>query len=148
MNKKKKAIIVDLDGTLADIRVRLKHIQGPKKDWKKFHASIETDELHEWCREIVNRMASDHTIILVSGRVDTLKKETEKWLEKYEVKWHELHMRPHADHRPDTTLKREIYQQHIEDKYEIFFVLEDRTSVVNMWRSLGLRCLQVAPGDF
>jgi hypothetical protein len=65
---KPKAIIVNLDGTLADIRVRLKHLHGEKKDWKSFNASIETDELHEWCREIIMRFASDHQIVIVLGR--------------------------------------------------------------------------------
>ena len=32
--------------------------------------------------------------------------------------------------------------------YNVKFVLDDRNRVVEMWRSLGLTCLQVADGDF
>lgn len=145
---KQKALIVDLDGTLADIRVRLKHLEGKKKDWKSFHKSIETDELHEWCREIMVRFAPDHKIIIVSGRIDDLKKETEEWMQKHEVPYHEIFMRKSSDHRPDTTMKLEIYKKHIKDKYSIVFVLEDRQKVVDMWRGEGLTVLQCAPGDF
>ena len=33
-------------------------------------------------------------------------------------------------------------------KYSASIVLDDRKQVVDMWRSLGLTCLQVADGDF
>ncbi len=33
-------------------------------------------------------------------------------------------------------------------KLFIEYVLDDRTQVVDLWRSLGLTCLQVAYGDF
>lgn len=145
---KKPAIIVDLDGTLADIRVRLKHLEGESKDWKKFHATIETDELHEWCREIVNRMARDHMILIVSGRPESLKEETEEWLRRFDVRWDHLFMRPVHDHRPDQILKLEIFHRFIRDEFHVLFVLDDRSKVVNMWRDQGLVCLQCAPGDF
>lgn len=148
MKKKKKAIIVDLDGTLADIRVRLKHLEGKKKDWKSFNKTIETDEIHEWCREILVRFADDHKIILVSGRVEDLMEETESWLEKYEVPYDELYLRASQDHRPDTVVKLEIYKEFIKDRFHIVFVLEDRRKVVDMWRGEGLVVLQCAPGDF
>ncbi|MFP5384905.1 MAG: hypothetical protein ACLGHN_02415 [Bacteriovoracia bacterium] len=146
--KKNKALIVDLDGTLADIRVRLKHLQGKKKDWKSFHKSIETDELHEWCREIMIRFADEFKIIIVSGRVDDLKEETIQWLEKHEVPYDVRFMRRSKDHRPDTTMKLEIYEKEIKDKFQVLFVLEDRQKVVDMWRGEGLTVLQCAPGNF
>jgi uncharacterized HAD superfamily protein len=145
---KQKALIVDLDGTLADIRVRLKHIEGAKKDWKSFNKSIETDDLHEWCREIVKRFSVDHKIIIVSGRIDSLIKETEQWLKKFEVPFDEIYLRPATDHRSDTVVKKEIYEKMIMDKYHVVFVLEDRQKVVDMWRGEGLVVLQCAQGNF
>jgi hypothetical protein len=145
---KKPAIIVDLDGTLADIRVRLNHLHQTPKDWDSFHATLETDELHPWCREIVNRMAKDHLIIIISGRVESLRTQTENWLQEFNIKWDHLFMRPQGDHRPDYLLKKEIFDNFISDEFTILFVLEDRTQVVQMWRGLGLTCLQCASGNF
>ena len=145
---KEKAIIVDLDGTLADIRVRLKHLQGAKKDWKSFNKSIETDELHDWCREIIVRFANDHKIIIVSGRTDELMKETHEWLKKYQVPYHELFMRRKNDFRSDYIIKKEIFESNIRDSYAVVFVLDDRQTVVDMWRGEGLIVLQCAPGNF
>jgi hypothetical protein len=57
-------------------------------------------------------------------------------------------MRETGDRRKDSIIKKEIFDRHIRDVYNIEFVLDDRNQVVELWRSLGLTCLQVADGDF
>jgi hypothetical protein len=57
-------------------------------------------------------------------------------------------MREAGDSRKDSIVKQELYERHIKPSYDVFVVLDDRNQVVDMWRSLGLVCLQVAPGDF
>lgn len=146
---KKKAIIVDLDGTLANISHRRHFVEDKKKkDWKRFNATILNDELHVWCREIMNRMGTDHTIIIVSGRTDALKADTLIWLQKHEVKFDEIHMRKDKDNRDDRIVKKEIYETLIRPEYDVLFVLDDRAKVVAMWREEGLVCLQCDFGDF
>jgi phosphoserine phosphatase len=34
------------------------------------------------------------------------------------------------------------------DRTHVLFIVEDRSSVVEMWRQQGFVCLQCAPGDF
>jgi hypothetical protein len=57
-------------------------------------------------------------------------------------------MRSTGDHRQDSIIKQEIYQQQICGQYNIKLVLDDRQQVVDMWRDLGLTVFQVAAGDF
>jgi hypothetical protein len=57
-------------------------------------------------------------------------------------------MRKKGDRREDYLVKEEIYKNHIDQIYNVMFVLEDRKQVVDMWRRLGLTCLQCAPGEF
>ena len=57
-------------------------------------------------------------------------------------------MRKEKDYRQDAIIKQEIYENEIEGKYNIHFVLDDRDQVVAMWRKKGLTCLQVDYGDF
>lgn len=57
-------------------------------------------------------------------------------------------MRPEGDERKDSIVKQEIYEKYIKDRYNVRFVLDDRNQVVDMWREVGLKVLQVAPGDF
>lgn len=145
---KKKAIIVDLDGTLADITHRRKFVEGKTKDWKNFNRNIIKDDLNSWCAEIIRRMIPDHHVLLVSGRTDDLKQETTDWLKKHSVPFTDLMMRPEKDYRDDTVVKREIYEEKIKPFYDVLFVIDDRAKVVKMWRETGLVCLQCDWGDF
>jgi Straboviridae polynucleotide kinase len=47
-------------------------------------------------------------------------------------------------------IKEELKRQGIQeyDLAQILCVFDDRQKVVDMWRSLGQACFQVAPGDF
>jgi len=54
-------------------------------------------------------------------------------------------MRKGGDRRPDTIVKHEILRRFFEKK-DILFVV-DRPSVVEMWRSEGLVCLQCNPHE-
>ena len=85
---------------------------------------------------------------MVTGRDATFRQVTSDWLSKNQIFYNQLLMRPEGDKRRDDLVKRELYDQHIKDKYNVLFVLDDRDRVVAMWRSLGLTCLQVALGDF
>ena len=57
-------------------------------------------------------------------------------------------MRAVGDSRPDPVIKLELFNEHVHDRYDVRVVRDDRNSVVDLWRSMGLTCLQVAPGDF
>lgn len=135
------AIICDIDGTLAH------NVSGRSPyDWHRVGEDVVDEAIWRILREL-----SDYTmvgIILVSGRDAICAPETTRWLEENGVHWDHLHMRPVGDNQKDSIIKERIYREHIEGKYNVLFVLDDRKQVVDMWRSLGLKCLQVQPGDF
>jgi hypothetical protein len=87
-------------------------------------------------------------VILMSGREDKFRPETERWLNANDVVYSMLLMRKTGDFRKDAIVKRELYETHIKGKYQVFFVLDDRDQVVTMWREQGLVVFQVADGDF
>lgn len=150
----RKAIIVDIDGTLADIGERRKHLEGPKKNWVAFSQGMENDKPNEWCFELCEAMwMSDYdlTIIFCTGREEKYRELTEKWIEDYgsdNFGLQKLFMRADGDYRKDAIIKKEIYEREIKDKYEVIFCVDDRQQVVDSWRELGLVCLQCAKGDF
>ena len=134
------AIICDLDGTLAIIDHR-----------NPFDASTcEEDELNGPIADIVKLYHSNgHRIILLSGRTDNYKEQTERWLLKHEIPYDLLLMRKHGDSRKDATIKKEIVENNIRGQFFVKFVLDDRNQVVDMWRNeMGYACLQVNYGDF
>ena len=135
-----KALICDLDGTLAILKGR-----------NPFDASTcEEDKLNIPVATLIrNYYQMGFKIILISGREEKSRKMTETWLKKYEIPFEELYMRKEADFRKDSVIKREIYDENIFSKLQIEFVLDDRNQVVDMWRNeVGLPCFQVNYGDF
>ena len=144
---KQPCLMIDLDGTLADISNRRKFLSD-NKDWEKFFQNIHQDDLNRWCFEIINRFKNDHKIILVTGRMEKYSAETEKWLRVHNVHYDILHFRKDEDFRPDQAVKEEIYIEKISPAYSVLFVIDDRSKVVEKWRELGLVCLQCDKGDF
>ena len=57
-------------------------------------------------------------------------------------------MRKNGYNKKDSIVKKEIFDEYIKDKYYVEFILDDRNQVVDMWREMGLTCLQVAEGNF
>lgn len=136
----RNAIISDLDGTLALLNGR-----------SPYDASTcENDILNEAVYSTLLALLTFHKVplIIVSGREDTYKPETERWLLKNGIKPELLLMRKAKDYRQDAVIKKEIYETEIKPKFNVRLVLDDRDQVVEMWRDLGLPCFQVADGDF
>lgn len=135
-----KAIIVDIDGTLAKINGRSPF------DWDK----VDTDDLNVDVADVVNTIADSGTkVILMSGRSSSARVKTIGWLAKHGINYDELHMRESPDFRKDYIVKRELFDKYVRDRYNIVGVFDDRDQVVHMWRKqLGLTVLQVDYGNF
>ena len=149
MSNKPKAVVFDLDGTLADITHRLYWIKHCKpKRWDKFQQGV-MDDVPKW--EIIKlfwAIQSDvDATIIASGRNEEVREETELWLKEHHLHPDKLMMRGLKDYRKDYIIKNEMRIE-IEKEYDILFVVDDRDQVVSMWREHGLTCLQVADGDF
>ena len=134
-----KAVICDIDGTLAHMKDRSPY------DWSR----VGEDKIDPIIKNLLNTLKEKHIkILFVSGRNEVCRKETNEWLRKNGIPHAPLFMRRENDSRQDSVVKREIFERCIRDLYDIEFVLDDRNQVVDMWRSLGLKCLQVQDGDF
>lgn len=82
------------------------------------------------------------------GSISEVMEQSIQWLHQYGVPYAEIIMRGEGDYTPDHELKRQWAEQFQWNAENVLCVLDDRRSVVGMWRDLGLTCLQVAPGDF
>ena len=139
-NSLPKAIICDLDGTLALLNGRDPYVADRCGE----------DLLNEPVANVLKQYKSlGYSVLLLSGRYATYRKTTVDWLGRHGIAFDVLIMRAADDQRKDSIVKREFFEQHIQGKYYIEFILDDRNQVVNMWRDeLRLPCLQVYYGDF
>lgn len=144
-----KAVVCDLDGTLADCSHRLHLVK--EKRWADFHKRCKHDSVNEWCKVLVHSLFLQNIqIIFVTGRAESCREMTQDWIENHVPLYPQdyvLHMRPDNDWRKDTVFKEEIYNEYIKDYWDVLFAIEDRDRVVKMWRRLGVVALQCAPDE-
>ena len=138
------AILCDLDGTLA--------LFGNNNPYDR---DFLQDVLNEKVASIIrthkafySESAKELNLIIVSGRDGKFVEQTIQWLKNNEIYYDFMFMRKPEDKRKDSIVKEEIYNKYIKDNFNVLFVLDDRNQVVELWRSLGLTCFQVADGDF
>lgn len=143
------AWIVDMDGTLA-----LKQDGDGSRGFYDWHRVAE-DGPNPPVIDLVRALYSgssyedyDATIIVMSGRMEAAREGTAEFLARENVPYDALIMRADGDQRTDAIVKAELFWQHVAPKWNVRGVLDDRNSVVAMWRAMGITCLQVAPGDF
>lgn len=133
------AIIIDIDGTLADNDHRSPYD----------YSQCGNDALWEDVAQLAHAMYhAGNVVILCSGRDSEFRPETEKWLDHHNVSHDFLFMREQGDTRRDSVVKLELFEKNIRDKFHVKFAVDDRDRVVSIWRQLGFRCFQVQPGDF
>jgi len=151
-NRVMKWIIFDLDGTLADIedRRQLCTKENGKMDWNKFFDpdNIKLDKPNIPVIMMAQALtAFGYKIAIFSGRSARTEDATKDWLHEQDIKFDILKMRPERNFRPDEQLKLE-WLNSMDWKDNVEAVFDDRDKVVNMWREIGLTCMQVAPGNF
>lgn len=139
-----RAIGVDLDGTLA--------LKGDRDIYDGSKAHLDTPNAP--VLDVVWAMWREgYEIFFCSGRSDEHRNVTVKWicdhvsLDKQYVD-SRLFMRKANDQRRDSVVKLELFDEHIRNRWNVRFMLDDRNQVVDAWRSIGLTVFQVAEGDF
>ena len=140
--KSRRAVICDVDGTLALNR-------GGRNIYD--YSRVIEDTPDPLVSAVIDSL--DYTfgkdggdyldIIIVSGREDNCRKETEEWLDHNAIPYTKLYMRQTGDKRDDAIVKKEIYQKFIEPDYCVLGVIDDRNKVIRMWESLGLKVMKV-----
>ena len=147
---KKGFVLCDLDGTLCDITHRLEFIKGEgKKDWKSFFEGIPNDKLRLDVFKMLCRYKEEgYDIVFISARPQDYEKETVEWIDKHvgSLEYETVIMRRSGDRRPDTEVKQEILNKYFKDKSLIYKVIDDRPSVIRMWKENGLDVIDVGDG--
>lgn len=134
----RRVVLVDVDGTVALLGGR------DPLDWGK----VGDDTANASVLAVVAAMAAaGNKVVFLTERDEVCRHETTEWLRKHTAfAFTGPLMRPAGDQRKDAVVKAELYQEHVAGRYNVVAVLDDSKQVVDLWRSLGLACLQVAEG--
>lgn len=146
------AVIVDVDGTLAEFHPHQVSdwVLGSQKQWDPFFAHMAEAPVIEAVARLVKILkAQGQQIVICSGRPDSHRAHTQRWLERHTIPFDAMYLRPEGDdHVDDEAVKEALLERMRSDGFAPWLVLDDRDAVVAQWRALGLTCLQCAPGDF
>lgn len=135
---KPSAYIFDIDGTLAQMGDRSPY------DFTQVHK----DTVKKDVARVSSILDREDWTIIMSGRSEECRQQTEEWLEKNGIEFDELYMRAKGDNRPDWQIKYDLFNEHVRNRYNVRGVFDDRNQVVALWREMGLTCFQVDYGDF
>lgn len=144
-----ECVIFDFDGTLAVIKDRRHFIIGENPDWEAFYNDSINDKPNFPLVKLYKALWAHYPIVICTTRPSKYRSLTEKWMEMHSIPTPmELFMRGTGDHRQDHVVKRQMLQEIRQEGLNPIFAVEDRASVVEMWRECGLVCLQCDPGTF
>jgi len=133
-----KAILVDTDGTVAQMNGR-----GPYETGK-YH----TDEPIQNVIDLVKMIHSTGVYVIgLSGRNEDFRDVTQSWWETHGIPYDEFHMRASGDSRNDAIVKSELFDKYIEPHYNVIGVIDDRLRVCQMWHKRGITVYRVGDPD-
>ena len=127
-----------------------------KPNWPAFFRAC-VDDAPNWpvIATMHALLKSGADVQIWSGRSAEVMNETLTWLHRWvfggdiDADEVQLVMRREGDFTPDEQLKAGWHDALSElDRRRLVAVFDDRQKVVDMWRSKGVACFQVAPGEF
>lgn len=125
-----RVAVLDLDGVLADVRHRLTHIEGPRRDWDAFFAGVGDDAvLAQGRAEAERARASGLEIVYLTGRPERCRADTGRWLSRHRLPEGELIMRRDVDRRPARLVKVEALRR-LSRTRDVAYFLDDDPEVL------------------
>lgn len=142
MAKKEKAVIFDLDGTLADPH---KHKQKHKKRDKDWAEEARTaPAIRKNVKKLRKQEAKGEDIIIMTARSEHYKPETKEWLKHHDIKPKELIMRPKGTTSvPDKKVKKDLLEKKILPKYKVKKAYDDRSKNIKMFKKHDIKAKKV-----
>lgn len=143
--KREAGLIVDLDGTICDVRGIRHFVRGKHRNFDMFHRSSLFCPPNEQVLQMV-RDAEAHgiPIIIISARQEKYREVSEVWLNNIEVDFSNMYLRPDDDLRPDHEVKHDILKKVRED-YDILRAIDDNPTLKTTWAKNKIQTTMV-PG--
>jgi len=149
--RNKKIVIYDIDNTIIDVRerynrsleeagldpntnIRIIPPHQRNRFWRVFLSSKYID-LDKPDLEEIERLNSmyemGYGIVLITGRPNYMRRDTEKQLSQFGVKYHALIMRPDNNREPDKIYKLKVIKEMVDLGLEIIEYHEDDPATID-----------------
>ena len=142
---KPPAVIIDVDGTLANVSGIRHHVMARPKRFDRFHAESVDCPPNQQAVDIARAAhAAGQAVLVVTARRAMWRHHTAWFLALHGIPSDALIMRGNDDHRPDVEVKRDILWQ-IRTRWTPVLAVDDNPKVLALWESEGIPTV-VIPG--
>lgn len=139
--RSKKAVIFDLDGTIADTTDLAAHHKGNWDDFRD-HAKNAAPK-DDIVKKVLKAKSKGRDVVILTARSAHYRKDTSEWLHKNNVPYDALIMRPLGDERKDKKVKKDLLKSEILPNFDVKKAYDDKKKNVKMFRKQGIKAKQV-----
>ena len=141
-------VVIDLDGVLSDAVSRQHYLEAPRQDWRAFFDACGDDPVIEEVKVLLDLLDPSLQVVLLTARPLRVHHLTEAWLDRYQIRWDVLLMRPWGDFE----LSRDFKQASVWDLrtygFELRLAIEDDRRNVAMFRAEDVPCIYFHSGYY
>lgn len=143
-----RCVVFDIDGVLSDAVGRQHFIEQGRGDWNSFFEACGDDPVIDEIERLLELLAPDLQIVLLTGRPLRVRPQTLAWLERYGLRWDLLIMRDWGDYSYVTEYKKGVVDELLEQGFEILLALEDDPKNHAMYVEEGIPCVYIHSGYY
>lgn len=137
----KKAVIFDLDGTLANTNDPKGH---HKIDHEGFRQHINgADAKEDVVAKLRKAKDKGRDVVILTARSAHYRTDTKTWLHKKGIPYDSLVMRPIDDRRKDKVVKEDLLKEDVLPNFEVKKAFDDKVKNVKMFKKEGIDAKRV-----
>ena len=133
--------VFDVDGVLADVRHRLRHVEKRPKDWDAFFDAAVDDPPLATGVALAQASAKDCEVVYVTGRPERCRADTLAWFVRHGLPPGTLSMRGARDRRPARIAKLELLRRLACDRV-VAVAVDDDPAVCRAYEDAGFTVLR------
>ena len=143
-----RAVVFDIDGVLSDAASRQHFLERGRRDWNAFFSACGDDPLIEEVARLVELLAPELQVVLLTGRPVRVQPQTLAWLDRYGLRWDLLVMRDFGDYAAAREFKRQTVHQLRQYGFDLQLAFEDDRRNLEMFRAEGIPCVYIHSGYY
>ena len=141
-------VVFDVDGVLSDAVGRQHYLEAPRRDWEAFFEACSDDPVIEEVKVLLDLLAPELQVLLLTARPERIHHLTEAWLRRYRIRWDLLVTRPFGDYELSRDFKQDSLWDLRSYGFEVRLAMEDDRRNVEMFRKEGVPCIYFHSGYY
>jgi len=142
------AVVFDIDGVLSDAAGRQHFLERGRRDWTAFFEACGDDLVIEEIARLLELLDPALSVILLTGRPQSVRPQTLAWLQRYGLRWDLLVMRARGHYGQTTDFKEDTVRDLRAQGFNLRLAFEDDPSNHAMYVAAGVPCVYIHSGYY